>query len=133
MKTNRLHSVFSILISFSILFYSIQSAIILSSFYLNQEYIAKNLCVQKDNQQGCNGKCHLVKTLNDSFQQQDLQNPEQEKNESFSILRMQLPEEIEITFHSIVINTSKTIFSKNTSWKNCLLQIDLPPPKVSLV
>ncbi|WP_196885100.1 hypothetical protein [Aureivirga sp. CE67] len=73
-----------------------------------------------------------MKTLNDNFQQQDLQNPEQEKNENFPVLRMQLPEVMEITFHSIIKNTTKTFFSKNNSWKNCLLLVDIPPPKVSL-
>ncbi len=35
----------------------------ISDFLINQDEIAKTLCVQKDNQQGCFGKCQLVKAL----------------------------------------------------------------------
>ncbi len=35
---------------------------ILSSFYLQQDYIAKNLCINRFNQKStCKGKCHLKK------------------------------------------------------------------------
>lgn len=37
---------------------------IIDDFIVNQDFIAKTLCVQKENQQGCNGKCHLMKELN---------------------------------------------------------------------
>ncbi len=39
---------------------------IVVDFLIHQDYIAKNLCVQKDNQQGCNGKCHLHKVLEEN-------------------------------------------------------------------
>lgn len=32
-------------------------------YILNNDFIVKNLCVQKDNQQGCNGKCYLKKQI----------------------------------------------------------------------
>ena len=33
-------------------------------FYLNQDYIAKNLCINRDKpKMHCNGKCHLKKKL----------------------------------------------------------------------
>lgn len=38
-------------------------------FIINQDFIALNLCVQKDNQQGCNGKCQLTKTLKENNQE----------------------------------------------------------------
>ena len=39
---------------------------IVVDFLIHQDYIAKNLCVQKDDQQGCNGKCHLHKVLEEN-------------------------------------------------------------------
>ena len=41
----------------------INTVAIMVNFMVNQDYIAKTLCVQKDNQKGCNGKCQLGKQL----------------------------------------------------------------------
>ncbi len=46
--------------------HNIKTLTIIGDFVINQDFIAKTLCVQKENQQGCNGKCQLMKTLNDS-------------------------------------------------------------------
>jgi hypothetical protein len=38
--------------------------VVMIGFYVNQEYIAKNLCVNRNQPQlHCNGKCHLAKQL----------------------------------------------------------------------
>ncbi|MGF6847843.1 hypothetical protein QFZ51_003078 [Chitinophaga sp. W3I9] len=38
--------------------------VVMLGFYVNQEYIAKNLCINRDQPQlHCNGKCHLAKQL----------------------------------------------------------------------
>lgn len=47
------------------------SFIIQADFYLNQDYIAKNLCVNRDKpMMHCNGKCYLAKKLNEEGQSQ---------------------------------------------------------------
>jgi len=39
---------------------------VMLDFYINQDYIAKNLCVNRDKpMMHCNGKCHLKKKLNE--------------------------------------------------------------------
>jgi hypothetical protein len=39
-------------------------ALVIGYYYLNQKYIAENLCVNKEKpQMDCNGKCHLKKQL----------------------------------------------------------------------
>lgn len=43
------------------------STYIVIDFAVNQDYISANFCVQKDDQQGCNGKCHLSKTLKENI------------------------------------------------------------------
>jgi len=49
---------------------------VMFEFYLNQEYIVKNLCVNRDKpQMHCNGKCHLRKQLN-AEDKKDQDNPE---------------------------------------------------------
>ncbi|MEC3905884.1 hypothetical protein VOI54_02520 [Tamlana sp. 2201CG12-4] len=42
---------------------NINTLAIIGDFVVNQNLITKTLCIQKDNQQGCNGKCQLTKQL----------------------------------------------------------------------
>lgn len=54
-----------LLISF--VFQSTSNFWIMSSFYLNQDYIAKNLCVNRfDKIPVCNGKCYLSNQLKEN-------------------------------------------------------------------
>jgi hypothetical protein len=59
--------------------------VVFVSFYINQNYIAKNLCVNRDKpQMHCNGKCHLNDSLKEqSRKEQD--NPEQKNEKSREI------------------------------------------------
>ncbi len=53
-----------VLLSF-IVIYLLTPAIPVVDYLLNRDYIAKNLCVNKDKPKSCcKGKCHLVKQLN---------------------------------------------------------------------
>ena len=42
---------------------SINNIVIVTTFVINQDFIAETLCIQKENQKGCNGKCHLSNQL----------------------------------------------------------------------
>ncbi|RFS26739.1 hypothetical protein DVR12_02845 [Chitinophaga silvatica] len=61
--------------------------LVMLNFYLNQDYIAQNLCENRDKpQMHCNGKCHLAKKLNEE-DKKDRENPERKmenKNELFN-------------------------------------------------
>lgn len=49
---------------------------VMFEFYINQEYVARNLCVNKDKPQlQCNGQCHLEKQL-DEEEKREQNNPE---------------------------------------------------------
>lgn len=54
--------------------HNVTNIVTISTFLINQDFIAKTLCIQKDNQQGCNGKCHLRQELakNNSESNQEL-------------------------------------------------------------
>jgi len=57
------------------LYQSTSSFWIITSFYINQEYIAKNVCVNRfDAIPVCNGKCYLSKELKEN-QKKELQFP----------------------------------------------------------
>ncbi len=53
-----------VLLSFIVVYISIP-VIPVIDYLLNRDYIAKNLCINKDKPKSCcKGKCHLVKQLN---------------------------------------------------------------------
>jgi hypothetical protein len=55
---------------------------VMLGFYMNQEYIAKNLCVNRDKPaMHCNGKCHLSKKLKEE-EKKDQDNPERKDHHS---------------------------------------------------
>ncbi len=57
-------------------------AITVANFYLNQNYIAKNLCINRDKpQMKCCGKCQLSKKLNQQ-EKQDQQSPERKDSKN---------------------------------------------------
>ncbi len=58
------------IIIFSVLSFQFSEGLIFLSFKLNQDYIAKNLCVEKDVAGStCKGCCQLKKKLNEQQQQ----------------------------------------------------------------
>jgi hypothetical protein len=60
----RVKKLFAILIVFGISAQILSRAMILLNFQLNREYIAKNLCVQKEKKNNCcQGSCHLKSQL----------------------------------------------------------------------
>lgn len=57
----------SLILLFAFLLPQLAKVGIFISFKVNQEYIAKVLCINKDKpKMGCNGKCHLAKELNET-------------------------------------------------------------------
>lgn len=55
---------------------------VMLDFYLNQEYIVKNLCVNRNKPaMHCNGKCHLSKKLKEE-DKRDQDNPERKDHRS---------------------------------------------------
>ncbi|WP_298550137.1 hypothetical protein [uncultured Algibacter sp.] len=58
-----LYKIISLLLITILLANNINTLAIVGSFVVNQDFIAKTLCIQKENQKGCNGKCHLKKQL----------------------------------------------------------------------
>lgn len=63
----------SIALVFSFLLQNVSKLIIVINFQINQEYIAKNLCVNRDKPDSCcEGKCELKKQLDEEDKKQEL-------------------------------------------------------------
>ena len=57
------HKITALFLTFVLLANSISNVAIVTDFVINQDFIAKTLCIQKEEQKGCNGKCQLRKDL----------------------------------------------------------------------
>ncbi|MGB1311990.1 MAG: hypothetical protein ACPG54_00015 [Bizionia paragorgiae] len=60
---------------FILLAHNINTLAIVGDFVINQDFIAKTLCIQKKDQQGCNGKCQLRKELVESQSSTNTETP----------------------------------------------------------
>lgn len=59
-----MRQVIAIILIASVLLQSMNKLVVEVSYELNKDYIAKNLCVNRDKpMMHCNGKCHLAKQL----------------------------------------------------------------------
>jgi hypothetical protein len=72
------HKITAFVLVFILFAHNINTLVIIGDFLVNQAVIAKNLCVQKDNQQGCNGKCQLTKQIKQSTPDSNTDLPAQE-------------------------------------------------------
>ncbi|MCB0461830.1 MAG: hypothetical protein R2816_10450 [Flavobacteriaceae bacterium] len=111
--------------------HNINTLVIIGDFMMNQAIIAKNLCVQKENQQGCNGKCQLRKQLKENNPESNPNNPIQESRrltlDVFYLVNINLieqqQEDILLSKENIITQSQKII--------KMYLEIDTPPPNFS--
>lgn len=111
--------------------HNINTLVIIGDFMANQAMIAKNLCIEKDDQQGCNGKCQLTKQIVESTAESNTDLPAQETR------RMSLDA---FCFYQVeALETPTTIFlatkNKPLGYLPTLIDqyqdIDTPPPNFS--
>ncbi|GAA3575348.1 hypothetical protein [Snuella lapsa] len=127
-----LHKATVVLLVIGLLFNNINTLVIMGHFLWNQDFIAATLCVQKDNQQGCNGKCHLQKQLaqNDSrSNNQDAPLPEN-KPQSLDVFCLAKSSTIEIQFIQTLlpkVSVSRNVFKITKT----ALAVETPPPILS--
>lgn len=70
----------SILLLFSLLCANLSNAFVYLGFEVNQKYIAKELCENKDKpQMHCNGKCYLMKKLKQAQEKEQKQERQSQK------------------------------------------------------
>jgi hypothetical protein len=79
LKTNTLKYFLSGILIFSVLLFQFSETLIFIAFKINQEYIAANLCVEKDVENStCKGCCQLKKKLANQKEQKEQLPPSQD-------------------------------------------------------
>ncbi|WP_243472744.1 hypothetical protein [Winogradskyella sp. MH6] len=123
-----LHKALAIILTIALLFNNIKTVVIVADFVINQDIIAKTLCIQKDEQKGCNGKCQLRKELkesNSNTPNNPLQKTERTRLDVFVFLNEEHSAE-----EQIIINNDRSsqvnFYAKSTI--SIYYDIDTPPP-----
>ena len=102
---------------------------IISSFYINRDYIAKELCINRfDKIPLCYGKCVLTKQLKDN-EKEEQKFPNVKEKEIQLYFYQQ--ESIEFSKKSIVENSKMAIIQKDSNIKNTFLYSIFHPPKMA--
>lgn len=115
---------------FVLLANSISNVVIVTDFIINQDFIAKTLCIQKEDQKGCNGKCQLTKELVQN-------NSDSNSDTPLSSSRTQLDVFVVTTIlHNIEDNIQistlqNTIDYRLRATRSAFFAIDTPPPNLS--
>ncbi|WP_027124745.1 hypothetical protein [Gelidibacter mesophilus] len=125
------HKITAFILVFILFAHNINTLVIIGDFLANQAVIAKNLCIQKDDQQGCNGKCQLTKQIVESTPDSNTELPAQETRrmalDAFCLFQIEVAD----SQHQIVAVNKKIIFEQP---QDIILQyhnIDTPPPNFS--
>lgn len=126
------HKITALILVFILFAQNINTLVIIGDFIVNQDFIAKTLCIQKEEQKGCNGKCQLRKELSENNSDSNTSdNPLQEsKRMSLDAFCLSTINKVESAFVSLSILKLNTAF-KTPKISNMYLDIDTPPPNFS--
>ena len=122
------HKITAFILVFILFAHNINTLAIVGDFIINQEFIAKTLCIQKEEQKGCNGKCQLRKELSKSNTNSNSEIPLQESKrlalDAFFITTISEVDSSDLKYQSkryeLITNTPRII--------KMYLEIDTPPP-----
>lgn len=124
-------AVFVVFLSLLVLLQTLNQTGILLAFKFRQEYIAKNLCVQRDKKVNtCNGKCHLKKELKKAAEQdKETKKPNPEKTKSDTSDTPFLHYLCHFAFHTFSLKISGTNELTLTIISTYISDIFIPPNK----
>ena len=125
------HKITAFILVFILFAHNINTLVIMGDFLVNQAVIAKNLCIQKDNQQGCNGKCQLTKQIEQSTPESNSDLPTQEtRRMSLDVFCLTDIQALETQNESVVkLQNNAFGFTQHIILR--YQDIDTPPPNFS--
>ena len=125
------HKITAFVLVFILLVHNINTLAIIGDFVINQDFIAKTLCIQKEDQKGCLGKCHLRKELKENASNSNSNTPLQEsKRFALDVFYLSDINIIEVDNFISVVLKQKIVTTPSKVIK-MYLDIDTPPPNYS--
>jgi hypothetical protein len=99
-------------------------------YYISyQDYIIKELCVQKNDQQGCNGKCYLMKKLTNEVSDNNTKTPPKDDKRLIENLVFLIVKNTAVNFKYITDLEVTKIAYKQKFKDSFFLEKETPPPK----
>ena len=111
--------------------HNINTLTIIGDFIINQDFIAKTLCIQKENQQGCHGKCHLKKQLVENNPDSGNQLPSQENKRTALDIYCLFTSEISDSHSNKFILPRVNLSHNSSKAVKTSLEVETPPPMFS--
>lgn len=122
-------NIISVILILAFLSFQLSESLIYLSFKINQDFIAKTLCVEKDvENSSCMGCCQLKKKLADQNEQKEQLPPTQNSKNNIDLFTS---EGIVLTFFPNQISSRKSIESQLYSNPN-LFRVFHPPKAISV-
>lgn len=127
-----LHILTAYVLTIILLASHINTLVIVSDFVMNQDFIAKTLCIQKEDQQGCNGKCQLktelAKNETSTNGELPLQNTVKRISlDMFCVSEINTVQQPTLEYNNRIISTYAYIPSLDSQ----SLSVETPPPDFS--
>lgn len=111
--------------------HNINTLVVIGNFILNQDFIAKTLCIQKEAQQGCNGKCQLTKQLVESNSDSNSPfTPQETKRISLDIYCLYTIGDLGIKFQDFTLPKISQVY-KQSICTQISFDVETPPPNFS--
>jgi hypothetical protein len=111
--------------------HNINTLSVIGSFILNQDFIAKTLCIQKEEQKGCNGKCQLTKQLAESNSDSNSPfTPQETKRISLDIYCLYAINDLDINFQDFTLPKVSQVYNQSICTQ-ISFDVETPPPNFS--
>ena len=123
-----IHKIIASFLVIMLFAHNINTLTIIGDFIINQDFIAKTLCIQKENQQGCHGKCQLTKQLAENNLDSNNQLPSQEsKRIGLDIYCLFTSDVLDTHLNKFILPPVNLSHNSPKSVKT-YLEVETPPP-----
>ncbi|WP_136481468.1 hypothetical protein [Cognatitamlana onchidii] len=122
------YKITSLLLVSILLANNINTLAIVGDFVINQDFIAKTLCIQKEDQQGCNGKCHLKKQLAKNNTDTNTESPSPENKRTYLDTFYLVKNDVINKNLDDIISSKKILIHTSNRITKTLLEVETPPP-----
>jgi len=105
--------------------------LIIGEFVINQDFIAKTLCIEREAQTGCNGKCQLRKSISENNSETNNEDPLQ-SNKRIAVEFVFIQGVSSFKFNTFHAKKSSLILNPlNDKIRSQYYDIETPPPLFS--
>lgn len=126
-----IHKIIASFLVIMLFAHNINTLTIIGDFIINQDLIAKSLCIQKENQQGCKGKCHLKKQLAKNNPDSNNKLPSQKnKRVELDIFCLFTSNILDINLNKFILPRVNLSHNSSKALKTSL-EVETPPPMFS--